>query len=165
MDPYLSIDTDRFPVIAAVPGSGNPETTDLSRAAPSGISVTESLNNVNSRRVPQGFSPVPAVPGPAPASAPLIITPANQRPVSRSLSQSEAPLVITPAPEQITSARLEKEVVEEKRPLAKERVTVIDESRTRRKQFKRCHGKCVQKFCLPIESLSVYDTCSAKCKG
>ena len=34
-----------------------------------------------------------------------------------------------------------------------------------RKQFKRCHGKCVQKFCLPIGDLSVYDSCSAKCKG
>eukprot|EP00092_Neocalanus_flemingeri_P073840 GFUD01091202.1.p1 GENE.GFUD01091202.1~~GFUD01091202.1.p1 ORF type:complete len:356 (+),score=93.31 GFUD01091202.1:54-1121(+) len=34
-----------------------------------------------------------------------------------------------------------------------------------RKQFKRCHGKCVQKFCLPIDSLSVFDKCTDKCKG
>ena len=74
--------------------SGNPETTDLSGAVPSsGISVTEryhtnrlltssinlicsqAINSVNSRRIPLGFSPVPAVPGSAPASsAPLVIT-------------------------------------------------------------------------------------------
>ena len=34
-----------------------------------------------------------------------------------------------------------------------------------RKAFKRCHGKCVQKFCLPIEDLGVYDKCTNKCKG
>ena len=34
-----------------------------------------------------------------------------------------------------------------------------------RKQFKRCHGKCVQKFCLPVGSLSVFDKCTNKCKG
>ena len=79
--------------------SGNPETTDLSRAAlSSGISVTEryhiihksssqhrsinlicsqELNSVRSRRIPSGFSPVPAVPGSAPASsASLVSTPA-----------------------------------------------------------------------------------------
>ena len=34
-----------------------------------------------------------------------------------------------------------------------------------RKQFKRCHGKCVQKFCLPVGSLSVFDKCTNKCRG
>jgi len=159
MDPYLSIDINRFPVIAAVPGSGNPETTDLSRAAlSSGISVTESqaLNSVSSRRIPSGFSPVPAVPGSAPASsASLVSTPAP-------VIAREEPKV---APTKFISARLEKEVIEERQPVAEERAPIIDASRTQRKQFKRCHGKCVQKFCLPIDSLTVYDTCSAKCKG
>ena len=39
---------------------------------------SQSVKSVSSRRIPSGFSPVPAVPGPAPASsvssAPLIIT-------------------------------------------------------------------------------------------
>ena len=34
-----------------------------------------------------------------------------------------------------------------------------------RKAFKRCHGKCVQKFCLPIDDLGIYDSCTEKCKG
>ena len=34
-----------------------------------------------------------------------------------------------------------------------------------RKQFKRCHGKCVQKFCLPVGVLSVFDNCTNKCRG
>ena len=39
------------------------------------------------------------------------------------------------------------------------------EPTVQRKAFKRCHGKCVQKFCLPIEDLGVYDSCTNKCKG
>merc|ERR1711988_1902801 len=108
MDPYLSIDVNRFPVIAAVPGSGNPETTDLSGAVPSsGISVTESQapNSVNSRRIPSGFSPVPAVPGSAPASsAPLVITSLAPPVIAR-----EEPKV---TPTKLISSRLEKEVIE-----------------------------------------------------
>ena len=34
-----------------------------------------------------------------------------------------------------------------------------------RRAYKRCHGKCVQKFCLPVTSLSVFDECTAKCGG
>jgi hypothetical protein len=35
----------------------------------------------------------------------------------------------------------------------------------KRKLFKRCHGKCVQKFCLPVGSLSVFYRCTQKCRG
>jgi len=41
----------------------------------------------------------------------------------------------------------------------------VDDAVIQRKQFKRCHGKCVQKFCLPINELTVFDNCSSKCKG
>ena len=44
-------------------------------------------------------------------------------------------------------------------------IVITSTSSTLRKQFKRCHGKCVQKFCLPIGDLTVYENCSNKCKG
>ena len=33
-----------------------------------------------------------------------------------------------------------------------------------RKKYKKCHGRCVQKFCLPIGSLNKHATCQSKCK-
>jgi len=33
-----------------------------------------------------------------------------------------------------------------------------------RKKFKRCHGRCVQKQCLPVANLDVYYKCVDKCK-
>ena len=44
-------------------------------------------------------------------------------------------------------------------------IVITSTSSTLRRQFKRCHGKCVQKFCLPIGDLTVYENCSNKCKG
>ena len=40
-----------------------------------------------------------------------------------------------------------------------------EEKKAARRKFKRCHGKCVQKFCLPVGNLSVYDKCVDKCRG
>merc|ERR1719341_13793 len=39
-----------------------------------------------------------------------------------------------------------------------------DEKRETRKKFKRCQGRCVQEFCLPVESIPVYEKCVNKCK-
>jgi len=39
-----------------------------------------------------------------------------------------------------------------------------DEKKDARKKFKRCHGRCVQQFCLPVNELSVYAKCVDKCK-
>ena len=33
-----------------------------------------------------------------------------------------------------------------------------------RRRFKKCHGQCVQKFCLPVGILSVFTTCLNNCK-
>ena len=33
-----------------------------------------------------------------------------------------------------------------------------------RKKFRRCHGRCVQKFCLPVGSLSEHAECQDSCK-
>ena len=33
-----------------------------------------------------------------------------------------------------------------------------------RRQFRKCHSKCVQTSCLPFSSVSSYTECVAKCK-
>ena len=38
------------------------------------------------------------------------------------------------------------------------------DKREARKKFKRCQGRCVQEFCLPVESIPVYEKCVNKCK-
>lgn len=46
---------------------------------------------------------------------------------------------------------------------------IFDKSETEkkeiRKKFKRCHSRCVQQFCLPVENLNVYEECLGKCKS
>ena len=39
-----------------------------------------------------------------------------------------------------------------------------EEKQEIRKKFKRCHGRCVQKQCLPVGNLDVYYKCVEKCK-
>ena len=39
-----------------------------------------------------------------------------------------------------------------------------EEKQEIRKKFKRCHGRCVQKQCLPVGNLDVYYRCGEKCK-
>ena len=34
-----------------------------------------------------------------------------------------------------------------------------------RKQFKSCHGQCVQQFCLPIDKTAVFENCTDKCRN
>ena len=33
-----------------------------------------------------------------------------------------------------------------------------------RKLFRSCHGKCVQRSCLPVQQISVYSACVDKCR-
>ena len=33
-----------------------------------------------------------------------------------------------------------------------------------RKAYKKCQGSCVQRFCLPVQDLQVYETCQNKCR-
>ena len=84
---------------------------------------------------------------------------------------SAVPAVPTPAMESNDSVQVNNEnSVEQERVAALYNVTSEDEddfllADEKRKVFKRCHGKCVQKFCLPVGSLSVFDRCTQKCMG
>jgi len=42
--------------------------------------------------------------------------------------------------------------------------TTEEDKQEIRKKFKRCHGRCVQKQCLPVGNLDVYYKCVDKCK-
>jgi len=37
-------------------------------------------------------------------------------------------------------------------------------SKAARRKFTKCHGRCVQKFCLPVGILSEFEKCKEKCK-
>ena len=39
-----------------------------------------------------------------------------------------------------------------------------DDAKAIRRKFKRCHGSCVQKQCLPVGNLNDYQICVEKCK-
>ena len=39
-----------------------------------------------------------------------------------------------------------------------------DEKKEIRRKFKRCHGRCVQKKCLPVGNLNDYHKCVDNCK-
>ena len=43
--------------------------------------------------------------------------------------------------------------------------TSEEDKKAARKKFKRCHGRCVQKQCLPVGNFAVYEKCQAKCRG
>merc|ERR1712115_561778 len=78
---------------------------------------------------------------------PVPSAPAQQPPVQ------QAPVPSTPA---------------QQAPVIKEPVTsglsAEEEKKEKRKKFKRCQGRCVQKFCLPVGNLTVYEECVNKCK-
>ena len=37
-------------------------------------------------------------------------------------------------------------------------------SQEKRKTFRKCHGRCVQKFCLPVGDLGKHNVCQDSCK-
>lgn len=164
-NPYLSIDTKKFPVLAAVPNSDVPLSENLSFSpSPTPVSQRNNApNNVPSvPEIPAGFSPVPAVPD--------LPTVSDQEAAPSSIQQSfvsdfssvpnvpDLPTNAVRIPRRDIENAVEAEV-EELKSFAS------DEKEAKRKQFKKCHGRCVQKFCLPVEDLQVFENCSDKCKG
>jgi len=150
-NPYLSIDMDRFAVIPAVPGVPGREVEGRTRGA-----KTTGLRE--SEDILAGFSPVPAVPAvpavPTPLSSP------RQEPLLRA-PPSRQPVSVVTGPPDDNSIQGGSQVTQK----TTSSFYQDSEPSEQRKSFKKCHGKCVQKFCLPIEDLNVYDSCSEKCKG
>jgi len=165
------VQTKRFPVLPAVPGLRETEPSTETYLVNDTIEDDENDDNRESDVLPGGFSPVPAVPGlsvasldpspptPPPSAAPLVVS-----------SPSTSPLVA--ATESIISntdfdsRKVDVDDVTNNNNNDDDVLEVqVDDAVIQRKQFKRCHGKCVQKFCLPINELTVFDNCSSKCKG
>merc|ERR1712029_830910 len=162
------VQTKRFPVLPAVPGLREKEPSTETYL------VNDTIEDDESDVLPGGFSPVPAVPGlsvasldpslvasspptPPPSAAPLVIS-----------SPSTSPLVADT--ESIISntdfdiRKVDVDDVTNNNNDDDDLEVQVDDAVIQRKQFKRCHGKCVQKFCLPINELTVFDNCSSKCK-
>lgn len=105
------------------------------------------------------------------------VTPDTRRPPGRA-PNTRAPVTLAPSPTRATAARAPAtRATATRAPAAKApspsqapsppspiSLSQEDKKKARRK-FKRCHGKCVQKFCLPVGNLSVYDKCVGKCRG
>merc|ERR1711874_483479 len=155
-NPYLSIDMERFAVIPAVPGSAVavPSLTNKAR-------VPKTSEAREDGDLLSGFSPVPAVPQntppapPAPSAPPA--PPAPPAPTPRARQKPSLPGRNTAIGG--GAGGVQTNVV------SQQTTGDINQTTLERKAFKRCHGKCVQKFCLPIEDLGVYDACTNKCKG
>ena len=147
-DPYLSI-SPKFAVLQAVPGVNTPPQNDR---LPKNISPNQEASVL----VPERFMPVPAVP-----ALSTIQTVKNYVDLSDSVQVDDV----------ANSVEVRQEALVEVRPAAFTLVTPVAQDADflapseERKQFKRCHGKCVQKFCLPVGNLSVFDKCTEKCKG
>ena len=45
-----------------------------------------------------------------------------------------------------------------------ENFNAITQSKEKRKTFRKCHGRCVQKFCLPVGDLGKHNVCQDSCK-
>merc|ERR1712192_120049 len=108
------------------------------------------------------FMPVPAVPTDADTDSQ-----APRRP-KESLSSFDLDLNL-PNTVEVRSTSLRPSTTKPtRRPTTTTRVEATrgddNDKRATRKKFKRCQGRCVQEFCLPVESIPVYEKCVNKCK-
>jgi len=139
-DPYLTI-SPKFSVIPAVPGVKTPQRNDR---LPKNILPEQDAPLL----IPERFMPVAAVPAEI-----------DEKVLAESVSVSD----------------IDNSLVDVKPSSSSDLVVNADKSSDdllevisvteERKQFKRCHGKCVQKFCLPVGDLVTFDKCTDKCKG
>jgi len=104
--------------------------------------VNKAIRTAQGLFVPDKFHPVSAVPS-------------EIENVNTSYA-TEAPVKVTVTENFVQEARVESSV--------KENHNFISQKEERRR-FKKCHGRCVQKFCLPVGILSVFEACTEKCKG
>jgi len=153
VDPYLTINP-KFAVLPAVPGVHTPQQviTPLVERLPKKIPPGKEASLL----IPARFMPLPAVP---------------VEDTAGDLGLIQEVADVTNTVEEVLEERVkegkDEEDISEKSsnvPPVKTVLTAPGPSDARR-AYKRCHGKCVQKFCLPVTSLSVFDECTAKCGG
>ena len=105
-------------------------------------STVSRVNKAQGLFVPDKFSPVSAVP--------------NEIDNVNISEATEAPVKLVVTTNFVQEARVASSVKQENNFILQ-----TDE----RRRFKKCHGRCVQKFCLPVGILSVFEACTEKCKG
>jgi len=153
-DPYLSINP-KFAVIPAVPGVKTPlqvKTPIQDERLPKKIPPGKEASLL----IPARFMPLPAVPLEDTAGDLELIQ-----------EVADVTNTVEDVPEEKVQEGKDEEDISEKSsnvPPVRAVISAPGPSDARR-AYKRCHGKCVQKFCLPVTSLSVFDECTAKCGG
>ena len=134
--PYRSIDSMKFTVLPAVPNQRS----------------QKSLNSNNNQNFlftsTSNLKPIPAVP--IPAQKPKT----TKKPKTVSSQDISTPRPVFPSSDPTPQMLTSNGNVEQKQRQSKEE----------RKKFKACHGRCVQKFCLPVGSLAKHSACQDKCK-
>ena len=148
-DPYLSINP-KFAILPAVPGVKTPVQvkTPLQERLPKKIPPGKEASLL----IPARFMPLPAVP--------LEDTAGD---LDNFLEVAEVNNTVEEVLEEVDE-KSEKYTNTNKVPQVKAVPAAPGPSDARR-AYKRCHGKCVQKFCLPVTSLALFDECTAKCGG
>ena len=148
--------------VAAVPGAPVINQQVEAQRVPKGIPDSEVLGEMDPYLQ---FMPVPAVPvSSSDAQAPrqpkdsLNSFDINLNLANTVEAATPAPTPRRPAPQPLSTTSGPRSVAPTRAP------TPRDEKRESRKQFKRCQGRCVQQFCLPVERISVYEGCVDKCK-
>merc|ERR1712061_444879 len=135
--PYLMIDSQKFTVLPAVPNLINQRSQK-----------SLSSNNNQNFLFPStsNLKPIPAVP-------PRKTTTKNPKRVQNPTISSKIP--VTPPPPPPPSPPPPPPPAPSSDPVPR---------REERKKFKKCHGRCVQKFCLPVGNLAKHQDCQDSCR-
>jgi len=137
-NPDWRIHPGQFEVLAAVPGQ--PVQTIRSRLPKSAPKPGVSLKQ---------FSPVPAVPR---GTATTTVRPRET--TGTSVEEVRQPKQNPRELEDLLGNSVEEEESVEREEQSR---------RETRQKFTRCHGRCVQQFCLPVEDQGEFELCGEKC--
>jgi len=146
-DPYLSINP-KFAILPAVPGVKTPVQvkTPLQERLPKKIPPGKEASLL----IPARFMPLPAVP---------------LEDTAGDLKNFQEVADVNNTVEEVLEKVEEKSEKYTNKVSPVKAVPAAPGPSDARRAYKRCHGKCVQKFCLPVTSLALFDECTAKCGG
>ena len=170
---YLTIDQARFQILPAVPGgtgSNNDNSiVDILQEIESFVTSKNELKNVHERdekstKGPDNilgqdlFNSVPAVPH-------YYTNNEEEYIHENKVPPYESDNAVTDEAVEKVKLNIDDNYVKDDQELRKgmEKQDVLSKKEQRRR-FKKCHGQCVQKFCLPVGIHSVFTTCLNNCK-